>query len=218
MPRRDTGLTLGEMVTALVITSVIGLAVGGVSIALSRAHEQSEEYYRYLQSGRVASSRLEALLRQSQLVTAADQGALVLWMGDTNGDGGISIAELQRVYFDSSTGQLFQRTVEVPSSVKGWLKKLVDPSVTLSSVTQATVASDVLGWRAYDIQRVLATDVKAFVVRPDAPAPLAKFVSFRIDIGGQDKSVTIVGGGAVRAEKTGWVGMSDGQYVLQPPQ
>jgi len=206
------------MVTALVITSVIGLAVGGVSIALSRAHEQSEEYYRYLQSGRVASSRLEALLRQSQLVTAADQGALVLWMGDTNGDGEINISELRRVYRDASTGQLLQRTVEIPGQIGGWLKWLLDPQVSLSSVTQATVADDTLGWPAYDQQHVLATDVKSFVVHPDAAAPLTKFVGFRLEVGGPDTSVTIVGGGAVRAEKTGWVGMSDGQYVLQPPQ
>jgi hypothetical protein len=46
---------------------------------------------------------------------------------------------------------------------------------------------------------------------------MTKFVSFRIDVGGQGKSVTILGGGAVRAEKTDWVAVSGGQYVLDVP-
>jgi prepilin-type N-terminal cleavage/methylation domain-containing protein len=219
MMQRNRGFTLAELVMAMAIVSMISMAVGGVAIALARANEHSEEYFERMQCGRVASQRIQAVLRNAQLVTAtADGGTLIVWTGDTNANSQINLDELKRIYYKPATGEIVQKNVEIPASLPAWLKPVFNPVVGLQAVATSSVADSTWGSVAsYDKERVLATNVKSFSVRTDAAAPLSQYLSFKIEVGRVGESVAVYGGAKLRSEKTDWVARSSGLYVVQVP-
>lgn len=216
--RHKRGFTLTELVMALAIMSVISVAVGGVAVALGKANERSEEYFECLQSGRVASQRIQGVLRKSLLVTAAQDGTLIAWGGDTNGNNQINLDELKRIYFKPATGEIVLKSLEIPSNLTSWVKSFLNPSVALDSVVDTAVADNTLGYvPSYDKERVIAVKVKSFKVTADAPAPLTQYLSFTIEVGDCDNTVTVYGGAKLRGEKTDWVAKSNNQFYVQVP-
>ena len=75
MKRRRKAFTLVEMVMAISITAITGLAVAGVTVALSNAHAHSETFYQSLRTGHFVMHRLQNGLRCARLVTATNNNA-----------------------------------------------------------------------------------------------------------------------------------------------
>lgn len=217
MTGRRTGFTLMEVVIAMSITVVISLAVATVSVALGNLHEQSQEYYEFLQTGRVAAGRLQATLRGARLVTAASSDSLVIWSADVRDLGKINLSEITTIYYDEATRTLIERHVVFPDTMEADTVAALDITLALSQVTDAKVAEGDLPLPQYDDRRVLAANVLAFDVYCDPAPPLSRLVKFRLTVGKGDKTVRTCGGAALRADKTSYVGFADGQAVLTIP-
>ena len=217
MKRPRTAFTLTEVVIAASITVVIGLAVTSVSLALSDIHAHSEEYYGFLQTGRVAASRLQETLRKARLITASSSGSLVIWADDQRDLGQINVSEVIMVYYDPVTKKLMERSIIFPDNLPDETRQALDGALSLTTVTNANIADGAFGLPQYDLRRVLAQNVLDFRVYCDVAPPMARLVKFRLKVGRPDNTVRISGGATLRADKTSYVGLSDGSYILSIP-
>jgi len=208
------GFTLAELVLALAITTVIGLAVTGVAAAVSNFNARAEAYYDCLQNGRVAATRLEEMMRPALLLTAASGDKMVVWTSDTTDPGKINVSEVATVYLDAPTKQLMQRTTVYPSSLTASQIQSLDTSIVLSNLTSAGVATSPVKYVQYDVTSVLARNVQSFVVYPDSPAPLTRLLKFKLVVSADGQTVTQYGAATLRAPSTSNVSVSNGTYVL----
>lgn len=215
MRRCSKGLTLAELVLAMAITAVIGLAATGVTLAVSNINEEAESYYEYLQSGRVAASRLERTLRSARLVTVAEDSKIVAWTRDRVDKGNINVSEVTKIYLNTNTKRLMLRRTVFPDSMDQATREALDVSVPLSDLTDPSVVHAESMYPQYDVTRVLARNVWEFTVYPDEPAPLTGTLKFRLVVGSYPQTVTRYGAVTLRASKVSRVAVANGTYVLE---
>ncbi len=200
MIRRGKGLTLAELVASVAITSVIGLAISGIAVALANANEHSERYYEYLQTGRVANAKLESVLRQSLLVVAASDDEITLWAEDDKDPGEINVSELVVVYRDPDTNRLIRRGLEFPASMTAAQEAALDTKLPLATASASTNSRSSIAYPQYETDALLANNVRSFAVYRDADPPMSRLVKFRMVIGDDKDLLTVVGAGRLRSD------------------
>lgn len=211
---RLRGLTLAELVAAMAITAVIGLAVTGVASSIANLNQEAEEYYEFLQSGRTAADRLQKIVRSSLLVTAAGESDLVLWEGDENGDGKINASEVTQISLQGSSGKLVAGKTKFPADMTAETRESLDSRLSLADVTSLSQLDLGPSHAAYADKQVLARDVKSFKVSLDEAAPNTRLVKFEIVIGDDNQVITQYGAAKLRAPNTGRVVSESGVYML----
>jgi len=87
------GLTLVELLVAMMVTSVILTAVATLAYALGKVSDSGNDTSEKQAQLRYATLKISELIRYSRLVYAADESGVVLWRDD-NGDDYITAAEL----------------------------------------------------------------------------------------------------------------------------
>jgi len=101
--RHKSGLTLIELLLALVITGIVTTAVATLAFALNSANDESDDTSQKQAYLRFAALKISDLVRQSKLVCYASADEVALWRADDNADGKINIAEL--VYVECGPAQ-----------------------------------------------------------------------------------------------------------------
>ena len=94
MTRCTKAFTLVELLIALVVTSIILLAVTTLAFAMSSATQVSDDTTFKEAQLRQARLRIGELIRNCKLICAAPGNDLVVWAADPNNDGEINIREL----------------------------------------------------------------------------------------------------------------------------
>jgi len=112
--RYKKGLTLIELIIALIVTSIIVTAVVTLAYALDTANEFSEDTCRIQSQIRFATLRISDLIRHCKLICGTPGGELAVWRADDNEDGQININEL--VYIERGTDYDYLRLCEFPLS------------------------------------------------------------------------------------------------------
>ena len=184
--RYKRGLTLIELIIALIVTSIIVTAVVTLANALDTANEFTEDTCKTQVQIRFATLRISELIRHCKLICGTPGGELAVWRAD-NGDGQININEL--VYIERGTDCDYLRLCEFPSS---------DSSVVnLSDI-------DTLSTSSYDVTYVplvpQCSNVE-FGFLPDLP-PQSDFVtiSFKVVENGVTRQCQINAALRCRAE------------------
>ena len=213
MKASRSGFTLIEVTIAMVVVSVVGLTVAGVAMALSTAHDNSQDYYQCIQTGRVTMLRLQDMLRRARLVTDVSDTGLVIWESDANGDETINLPELTLVSWDESTQRVIRRCVKVPDD---WPVPIEDLAVLLSAATFESWSASESTFASLIEEVVLAENIEAFSVQTTPAAPLAKSVSVQMTIGLGNHSLTVHDGASLRADWTDRVENVEGIYTLLP--
>lgn len=202
------GFTVVEMVMAMAITAIVGLAVAGVSMTLSTGYAQSEDHYQAIQSSRASLMKIQSIVREAKLILASTNTAAAFWAADLNGDGKLNRKELVLVTYDSSTRELRQVTLK-----SGTLSGSDDVLALSDVATVASVASRLAQDPWYESQ-LLATDVRSFIVSVSPDAPKATSLNISFTVGSDAQSITLRSTVVLRADKTANVGTSKGQWVL----
>ena len=112
--RFKNGLTLIELLLALVVTSIIMTAVATLAYAVSSANDATDDTSRKQAQIRSATLRISELIRHSRLICYADGDDIAVWRADDNDDGRINIGEL--VYIESGLANDYLYIGEFPSS------------------------------------------------------------------------------------------------------
>lgn len=198
--RTAKGFTMAELVIAISITTVIGLAVTGMAVGLSNIQEHSRNYYESLQTSRIASERLQEMLRSALLVTASSDDALILWARDERDPEKINITEIVYIYLDRDLRELRMRSVVFPDSMNKDTAASLDDTVGMGAADDTKVILEAGKLPMYDSVQVLAEKVTDFEVYTDLDPPKTRAVKFIISIGEGDEMVTLIGGATLRAK------------------
>ncbi len=208
------GLTLPELVLGIAVTSVIGLAVAGVTMALSTAHANNQQHSENLQAARVAAWRINRELRQCRLVTAADSSRIALWATDGNGNGRINLDEIRVVSYDATNGEIRIWRAEFPPGWPDWLKSWLNTEMDLSDLAYAPTVEVWLKNSWLSQSTLLATGAAGFHCTVSPAAPLSTLARIEITVGDGDQAVTLGAAATLRVGQTDRVVRVGGHYEL----
>jgi len=110
--RYKNGLTLVELLVAMVVTSIVMTAVATLAFAVSSANKATDDTSEKQAQIRFATLKISELIRHCKLICGTPGGELAVWRAD-DGDGQININEL--VYIERGTGNDYLRLCEFPS-------------------------------------------------------------------------------------------------------
>lgn len=114
-PLSRPAFTLAELLLALAIMSIIGMAVVLVLGAMGNATAEQHDIRRAAVARQVASVRFGAMLRSSCMVLGLSQDRIVLWKGDETGNGAPDLSEIRAIRWDNTSGEI--RTSDAPSGL-----------------------------------------------------------------------------------------------------
>lgn len=112
--RYENGLTLIELLVAMIVTSIVLTAVATLAYAVSSANDVTDDTSQKQAQVRFATLRISELIRHCRLICYANGDDLAVWRADDNGDGQINISEL--VYIESGPARDHLQLCEFPSS------------------------------------------------------------------------------------------------------
>lgn len=221
MPRRSTsGFTVAELLLALGVTAMIGVSVAGVAMALSTAHKHGENYGQNMQEGRCVTRRVETALRSAHLITCVDSDGMVFWAGDANADGKINVSEITIIRaLNDGTKQLREFRVEFPDDMPANTRLALDVEKPLSllKTTMGALWMLYFEYPGYWQYRSLGEDILAWSIETDVDPPMTRRVKVTLRVGTAQRSVPIHISASLRADRTSWVCVDEGNYVLLSP-
>ncbi|MEM8834217.1 MAG: prepilin-type N-terminal cleavage/methylation domain-containing protein [Planctomycetota bacterium] len=113
MTRR--GLTLLELLIALTITSMIGLAMATTLVASARSVQSASEARSALQRFHALRQRVRGYTDPALAVLASnDQQGFALWLHDENASNSVNLSELRVVWYEPDTQRVTLERVEFP--------------------------------------------------------------------------------------------------------
>ena len=212
-------MTFAELLMAMVVTLIIGLAVATVSRTLSFAHAQSERCYGAIQTARHAMRRIQLDLQKAQLITAVavDSRRLLCWTGDENGDKEINLSELVILSYVTETDEMVERQVVFPDTMPQATRDALDEPFTLQEATNLLSMAPRIRNDAYCRTLLLGANVHEGRFSAQPAPPLSTLVSVRITVGEGDQSLTLRSAARLRADVTEHVGTAGDDWVLSLP-
>lgn len=184
----------------MAVTSVIGLAATGVVVALCQSWAHSQEYARSLQSGRMLMLRLRRAVQVAKLVVCAQDGALVLWARDANGDGQINRSEIVVYRHVPADRELRRCWVQFPGEASPEVRASLDKTVALEDLKTCDHVMRELDQTGYRAEAVEGSDVQVFQATASPACPWSKRVTFRLATGGR-RALELYSGAALRADR-----------------
>ena len=187
-----SGLTLTELVIALVITSIIAGTTATMMFSISSATGSQEQARGLLVCHATVGTRIGQAVRAAKMVLAAGKDYLVLWNAETHPDGVPHLSELRRIERSPSTNELWSFQA-APN-----LAEADNTEYSLASTDFNAVTAALRGTNSFPGE-LWATDVTAWSIGLDAAGPqAARFVGYRIVVTLDGISETLVGGAALR--------------------
>lgn len=104
--RTRRGLTLIELIIAMAGTALVATAVAMTLFAVGQGSAEDADLRALVARRGALAARHNAALRCSCRVLARTSMAIVLWMGDADGDDAPDLSELRRLDFDVTSGEL----------------------------------------------------------------------------------------------------------------
>ena len=218
MTRNTKGFTLAELLMALVVMSIISLAVVSLTTALTTAQECSEDFYRHIQIARNSLWKIERDINQSKLITAGDSHRLVYWLDDANDNGDIELRELRLVTTDIATGRVMLYRAVFPAFWPQVWKDMWDDSMTVQMATDLPTAISWITNSQWAVKDELATEVTSLKFTVSPAAPTAEILQIELTVGQGPGAVELRSSASMRANKLADLYMDEGSYYLAEPE
>jgi len=217
----SVGFTLVELLSSLLILTLIGAVIVSVSAALSNAQAHTDSLTEAIQSGRSGMMQLGIILRKSKLVTAANINEMVLWSNDTNDDKQINVDEIILVQY-VPTKQIVERwQIIFPDNMPPTLRKALNKVQTLADLASVDDVRKLLSRAIYSryLSRItFITNVSDFKISTYPAAPMTKLVLVHLSIGQDGQKITMANAVKLRADMTNSIILENGQFSLQSNQ
>jgi prepilin-type N-terminal cleavage/methylation domain-containing protein len=217
MTRNAKGFTLAELLTAMMVMSIISLAVLSLTMALTTAQEYSEDFYRHVQIARNSLRRIERDINKANLITTGDADTLVYWE-DTNGNGDIELRELRMITTDLATGKVMLCYAKFPVA---WPQTWIDQWDDAMTVALATDLTEAVSWIKnvqWAAEDALATEVTSLKFTVSSALPTAEMVQIEIKVGSGPGAVELRSTASMRAHKIADLYQDAGTYFLAAPE
>jgi len=177
------GLTLVELLVALMVGSIILGAVATLAYAMGAANRSGDEICRAQAQVRYATLRISELIRYAKLVTLVGDD-LALWRADGNTNNQIDPSEL--VYVEAGSARDYIKLVEFPSAA--------GEPVLLSSIKDGSAKNSLIA--LYDERRIeIIPQCSSVAFYPAVINEQTGFVGVGFDIseGGTERHYEITG-------------------------
>ena len=112
--KQEKGLTLVELLVAMIVTGIVLTAVATLAFAMGTANKSSDDVSAKQAQLRFATLKIQELVRNSRLVCFFAIDNIALWISDDNNNGQINIGEL--VYIDSGQSGDYIRLCQFSST------------------------------------------------------------------------------------------------------
>lgn len=124
MARVRRGLTVLELLLAVAITAIVGMAIATVMTTVSRGMTSAGEARSALQRVHAAHVRLRAYTDSARSVLAYDPDrGFALWLHDDRPGGAVNLSELRVFWFDAGAQRIRVERVKWPEE---WPAELVE--------------------------------------------------------------------------------------------
>lgn len=121
---RVRGLTLLELLLALAITAIVGLAMSTAMTATARGMTNAGDMRSALQRANVAYMRLRDFTTRSKALLQVDPNSgFVLWDNDENPGARVNLSEIRVFWYDAALGQMSVEWLTMP---EGWTQEMKD--------------------------------------------------------------------------------------------
>lgn len=191
--KRCLGFTLTELLIALSITAVIGVAVSSMLHAMAYGSTSESDKRRVNSIEQITCARIGVVIRSSDMVLSNTDEAMVLWFGDENQNGRPNLSELARVEWQPASAQI--ELFEARADLTAAEDTIYDFTDDFESITKSLAGSNNFPGMVW------AKDITAFqTVLDDATVHNAKMVKFIITVQGKDYSSTATGIAALGTE------------------
>jgi len=176
------GLTLIELVIAIAITAIIGLAMSTAMSATARGMASAGDSRSALQRAHAAYVRIRAYTSSGLALLQNDPSrGFALWLDDSVPGGRVNLSELRCIWFDASTGMLSSERLVLP---QGWTEDMrenydrtLDPSSDFLSAMAAERAA------GYTVQEILVDGLTGWLLETDGPDPqLEERIRLSLDV------------------------------------
>lgn len=135
---RRRGMTTLELLIALTITVVIGLAMTTVLTSVARGLSSTNGERSAMQRANVLAHRLSSYTTSALAVLEGDERGLAMWLHDESGDGKVNLLELRVFAVDGQT--MTMRRVVFPDT---WTSEELDAAnVEVTSIEDPFVVMD----------------------------------------------------------------------------
>jgi prepilin-type N-terminal cleavage/methylation domain-containing protein len=139
--RHQGGFTLLELVMGMLISGIILLAVATLSFALGRGQEVTDLMINHQAVIRSASVRIPELVHNGLAVWMANDGDLVIWTGDANGNRRIEVSELAYLMINTTGKRIELMTcagLDTPVTAAEIVSGAAESIITASSFKTVT--------------------------------------------------------------------------------
>jgi type II secretory pathway pseudopilin PulG len=204
------GFTILELTIAITITAITALSVAAATVALSKAHEDTEGFYQSLYTARSAMVRIQRIIYRAKLVTASNGTTVMLWADDVNDDGKINAEEILMLAYDATAREVSTSQQVFPAG----LRDALNVEVPLATLTSLSTAVPLVDGSGYKQTTVLASDVSAFLAIALPSPPLSKLVNLRLSVGSGKNLVTLRSAATARGGRTSKVVQVGGHFTL----
>lgn len=167
---RTGGFTLVELLTALLVCSIILTAVASLAFAINSANKGADESIEFQLRLRFLQLRLGELFSKSKMICSSSSSDVSIWVEDSDGDLQIDTGEL--VYIDTGTNGDEIRLIE--------FNNIVDSNIRLSQLRDGTVK----GWlinNTLNHDSLLLDGVSNVEFIFDVAAPRTNFAAIKFD-------------------------------------
>jgi len=187
-PRRR-GLTLVELLLALMITGMIGAAIAAMLAAVSYGTDSAKDIRSLVARNKALNARIAATIRSSTMVLESGSDYLVLWTNDSDEDGEPSLLEIRRLDFDSGSNE-FSSYVAPDGTTDVYYQVGVTNFGTTTAALMGTASFPKELWATQVVSWTKALD--------DADATQADLVSFQIELMAGDLTDTAIAAVSLR--------------------
>ena len=182
--RGRAGLTLVEIMIALVLTAMVGVAVAAMLDSVAYATTSRTSVRRINVKQKVVGSRIDAAIRSSMMVLAHDAEFIVLWMSDARPNGKPDLSELRRIERNPATSELW--SYRAPANLAAVNDTRYRLSDDFSAITAGLKGTGVFPGERW------GTSVTAWSPTLNATVPAdATLVRYDLTIAGDDATITL---------------------------
>lgn len=189
---RHRGMSLIELMLALVVTALVAGAIAGMLSAVSTAFATREDGRSLMIRANLAQARLAGYIEPARCVLESSPTGMVIWLNDDRESGTIHATELRWLRYDDSRGVIEVEFIDLSNLVSQHLRDLTDQEYT------SDVDWDIIlqAWRSKGFTRVIEIvdglgDAAVSTDTLDDDARQAGFdLEFLTEAGRQDVRVT----------------------------
>lgn len=168
--RAERGLTLLELLLAVAITAMIGMAMSTAMTATARGMVSAGDARSALQRAHVAYTRLRAYTSAARALLQCDPSrGFALWLDDSNPGGRVNLSELRCFWYDSAAGTITTERLNLPESWSDDIRERYDRALDPSADFLAALAAERAA--GYTVQEPMVDGLAGWMLEYDGPDP-----------------------------------------------